>query len=97
MCESKTKEGKGNVEDGGKLEVGWAKRIKKEGEVMKTGAREVESLLIFRTIFLLFPYSLMFTFLQLHNSVFLLDPETHSQQFSQNTQRALGTRLVFNI
>lgn len=51
---------------------------------MKTGAREVESLLIFRTIFL---YSLMFTFLQLHNSVFL----------SRNAQSAVFTEYTANI
>lgn len=34
-------------------------KIKREGEVMKTGAMEMESLLIFRTGFLLFAHSLM--------------------------------------
>lgn len=41
-------------------------RIKREGEVMKTKAMEMESLLIFWTIFLEFAHSLMFAFLQLY-------------------------------
>lgn len=43
-------------------------RIKREGEVVETGEMEMESSLIFRTIFLLFAYSLMFAFSQLHNA-----------------------------
>lgn len=37
-------------------------RIKRKGEVMKTGAVEIESLLIFRTISPVFAYSLMVAF-----------------------------------
>lgn len=44
-------------------------RIQREGEVMKTGAMEMESLLIFRTIFLVCVYSLMFAFLHRHDSL----------------------------
>lgn len=90
------KRGERECRDGGELEVGWKRRIKQEGEVMKTGAREVESLLIFRTIFLPFLYSPVFTFLQLHNSAFLLDPEMHRQHFSQNTQRKLSTPFALH-
>lgn len=43
-------------------------RIKREGEVVETGEMEMESSLIFRTIFLLFAYSLMFAFSQLHSA-----------------------------
>lgn len=52
-------------------------RIKREGEVMKTGAMEMESLLIFRTIFLvcLFTHVCICATLQL--SVFLFDSEMH--------------------
>ena len=65
--ESKTKERKGKAGDGGALEE--EEGITREGEVMKTGAVEIESFLIFRTIFQVSAYSLMFSLLQLCNSL----------------------------
>lgn len=52
---------------------------------MKTGVMEIESFLIYRTIFQVSAYSLLFPFLQLCNSLaFLLDSEMHIRWFSQN-------------
>ncbi len=41
-------------------------RIKREGEVVKTGMMEIESSLVFRATFLVFAYSLTFAFFQLY-------------------------------
>lgn len=53
-------------------------RIKREGEVVETG--EMESSLIFRTIFLLFAYTLVFAFSQLHNASCFCTIMVHREQ-----------------